>query len=89
MMLLNYLGDTGVHLDRCPACHGLWLDHQELERVQVLVERWADDAPEQIRSIAGQLEEAREQAARETTGVFQASRFSLVNALINRILDAA
>lgn len=36
----NYAGNSGVILDKCPACGGIWLDHRELEMVQALVEEW-------------------------------------------------
>jgi len=34
----DYLG-LGVFLDRCPDGHGIFLDHSELEKAQILVER--------------------------------------------------
>jgi Zn-finger nucleic acid-binding protein len=33
MEAFNYAGDSGVILDRCPRCGGLWLDRGELEQV--------------------------------------------------------
>ena len=38
METFNYGGDSGIVLDRCRACGGVWLDGGELEKVQVLVE---------------------------------------------------
>ena len=89
MQVINYCGDSGVFIDRCPQCGGLWLDHEELEKVQVLLERWKDQAPEQIKTLAGELEKARRTTAEQTSSVFAGSRFAFVNALINRFLDAA
>lgn len=86
---INYGGDTGVSVDRCVECGGLWLDHDELELVQGLLERWADDATSTIRAHAQELEKARKLAAARVDKRFQGSRFSFVNALINRVLDAA
>jgi Zn-finger nucleic acid-binding protein len=85
----NYGGDTAVFVDRCDRCGGVWLDCEELENVQVLMERWLDAAPAQIREIANELEDARRSAAEQTSNVFAGSRFAFVNALINRLLDAA
>ena len=45
MRAVNYSGDTGVCVDRCERCHGLWLEHEELEKIQALLERWGDEAP--------------------------------------------
>ncbi len=89
MDVINYAGDSGVYVDRCPGCQTVWLDEQELENVQVLMERWEHEAPETLRKIAGELEQARQDAVRETEETFCGSRLSFVNALINRLLDAA
>jgi Zn-finger nucleic acid-binding protein len=89
MQLVNYGGDTGVGVDRCDDCGGLWLDHDEIEKVQLIMEKWQDEAPAKLNAIAGQLEMARRQAAERTSKAFAGSRFSFVNALINRLLDAA
>jgi len=89
MQVNNYGGDSGIYIDCCPQCGAVWLDHNELENIQVLMERWADEAPAQIQAIAGQLEQARQHAAQTTSNAFAGSRFAFINALINRFLDAA
>ena len=89
MSVVNYAGDSGIFVDSCHICGGLWLDHEELEKVQVIMERWADEAQPQIQALAGQLESARRKAAERASRTFGASRFAFVNALINRLLDAA
>ncbi len=89
MRVVNYAGDSGVFIDKCPKCGAVWLDNEELEKIQILMERWQDRAPEQLRQIAARLEHARRQAASHGDNTFSASRFSFVNALMNRFLDAA
>ena len=89
MQMINYSGDTGIAIDRCEGCGGVWLDHEELEKVQLVMEKWQDDAPAKLLKIAGKLEETRRKTAEKTSQTFAGSRFSFVNALINRLLDAA
>ncbi len=89
MTVSNYAGDSGIFVDRCEVCSGLWLDHAELEKVQIIMERWADEAKPRIQALAGKLEQARRTAADNAAGSFRGSRFAFVNALINRLLDAA
>ena len=89
MQVVNYGGDTGIFIDKCPKCSAVWLDNEELEKIQILMEHWQDQAPEQIGHIAGRLEQARQEAASLSDHAFAGSRFSIVNALINRFLDAA
>lgn len=86
---VNYTGDSGVVLDRCTSCSGLWLDNSELEKIQALLEKWEDEAPAKIREATGQIKDSQRRAASLTTNAFRASRFSFVNAVINRMLDAA
>lgn len=45
---VNYGGGSGIVVDRCPECGGFWLDHKELEGVQVVVEGWEDALPEDL-----------------------------------------
>lgn len=89
MQVVNYSNDSGVIIDRCPACASVWLDRDELEHLQILMEMWHDRAPTGVREIAAELEMARMQAADASDAPFKASRFAFVNAIINRLLDAA
>jgi len=89
MQVVNYGGDSGVFVDRCPDCGGLWLDCDELEKIQVLMERWADEAPAKLQELSSELEHARREAAESVSDCFTGSRFAFVNAVVNRVLDAA
>ena len=89
MNVINYCCNTGVYIDRCEQCGGVWLDTDELEKLQALLERWGDEAPEKIRAIAGDLERTRRETAEKTGNTFAGSRFAFINALMNRFLDAA
>jgi Zn-finger nucleic acid-binding protein len=89
MQMMNYATDSGIAIDRCDECGGVWLDHDELEKVQLIMETWQDQAPAKLTAIAGKLEEGRRKSAERTNKAFAGSRFAFVNALINRLLDAA
>jgi Zn-finger nucleic acid-binding protein len=41
---MNYSYSSGIVLDRCPDAHGVWLDHQEIEKVQAHAEHWKKEA---------------------------------------------
>ena len=86
---VNYGGDTGIIIDRCPECHGIWLDGGELEKVQVLVEAWKDGLPEDLKKYGPKLQKvATELESRNKVAV---SRLPLiggfVNAMVGGILD--
>ena len=46
---LNYAYSSGIIVDLCPKCEGLWLDKGELEQVQIVIEEWEKKDP-QIRN---------------------------------------
>ncbi|MBE7557483.1 zf-TFIIB domain-containing protein [bacterium] len=33
----NYAYSTGVIVDRCPACKGIWTDYSEIEQIEILM----------------------------------------------------
>jgi len=43
MLAVNYDHSSGVIIDRCPNAHGLWLDGEELERIQIHREHWEEE----------------------------------------------
>ena len=62
MKRLNFSYNSGIVIDRCTQGHGVWLENQELERVQVFAERWADKAPELKSKYSAKLEHVRLEA---------------------------
>jgi Zn-finger nucleic acid-binding protein len=52
-------GDTGVEIDVCPQCQGIWLDQGEFERIVEALEQEVEtkSVPDYVRAS---LEEARE-----------------------------
>lgn len=62
MRRLNYAYNSGVIIDRCNSGHGVWLDKDELEKLQVFAERWAAQTDRLQSSLAGLLQHARASA---------------------------
>lgn len=88
---INYGGDTGIIIDRCPSCHGIWLDASEIEKIQVLVETWKDNLPEDLRTYGPRLEEVAAALERDNhvavSGVPLVGSF--INAAVTGLLDLA
>ena len=82
---VHYGGDSGIIIDRCPACRGIWLDQGELEKIQQLVEGWEDNLPEELAKHGAKLRQIALDAADDDA--VKVSRFGFVNAIINGILD--
>ncbi len=82
---INYGGDTGLIIDRCTQCHGIWLDPGELEKIQMLIEGWEDGLPDDLAKYGPKLREIAKRVDRDDD--FDLSRFAFLNAIINGILD--
>ena len=82
---VNYGGDSGIIIDRCESCRGVWLDGQELENIQQLVEGWDDQLPEELEQYGAKLRDVAEQIDREDD--VHPSRFAFINTVVNGILD--
>jgi Zn-finger nucleic acid-binding protein len=54
----NYAGDSGVLLDRCRRCGGLWLDGGDLERVLNVVLASEQNLDHDVKRFSAELEEA-------------------------------
>lgn len=82
---VNYGGDTGIILDRCPSCRGFWLDGQELEKVQMLVEGWKDLLPEDLADYGPKLRDVAAKLDQEDD--VHPSRLPLIGRFINTIVN--
>ncbi|MEW6057946.1 MAG: zf-TFIIB domain-containing protein [Bdellovibrionota bacterium] len=88
MQAINYAYSSGIHIDRCSRGHGTWLDHGELEKIQVFVERWESEGDRLVMQYGGALKKARQQATRDyaqTTNELKVSRFGIVNRILHAI----
>ena len=86
---IHYGGDSGIILDRCTGCRGVWLEAGELEKVQMLVEGWDDGLPEDMEQFGAKLHQVAAEIDRKDD--VEVSRLPLVgrfiNALVNKVLD--
>jgi len=51
MRKINYAYSTGVIIDRCPKCNGIWLDKGELKRIQIIMEEEEKNLPEVMKRL--------------------------------------
>ncbi|MDP7033341.1 MAG: zf-TFIIB domain-containing protein [Planctomycetota bacterium] len=58
----NYAGQTGIVIDRCPNCKGLWLDAGEVEKIQIMVEGWEGEQSADLQSYGARMQEVASRA---------------------------
>jgi Zn-finger nucleic acid-binding protein len=81
----NYAATSGVALDKCPDCGGVWLDHDELEHVQILVEEWGKKLEEDRATYGELLEKTRQEVEAKMDDAVSVSRFGFVNAVLRGV----
>jgi len=82
---LNYGGDSGIVIDRCTSCGGFWLDKEELEKIQALVEAWEEEVPEDVSKHGPGIHEAFAKADRKAE--VKVSRVPLVGPLLDMLVN--
>jgi uncharacterized protein len=87
MNRFNYACSSGIALDKCPQCKGIWLDKDEIEKVQLLVEEWRGKLQEDREKFAPVLQKVEQEMEEEDKDNFRISRFGFVNAVLRRIVD--
>ena len=80
----NYASSSGVLLDKCENCKGVWLDKEELEKVQILVEEWRKRLEEDLEIYGSMLEKIRVKEEADVDKSIAPSRFGFVNAILRR-----
>lgn len=66
----NYAGDSGIILDKCRSCGGLWLDKGDLERVVAVVSASEQDLDRDVKRFSADLhrQEVRQDALEQKDG---------------------
>lgn len=82
---VNYGGDTGIVIDRCPGCGGIWLDAHEMEKIQMLVEHWENGLPDDLKKHSARLKRVGVEIEERTR--FNLAGIPFMNALVNRVID--
>lgn len=85
MNRFNYACSSGIALDKCPQCGGIWLDRDEIEKVQMLVEEWRGKLQEDVARFAPILKKVEAEMEQQDREDFRISRFGFVNAVLRRV----
>jgi Zn-finger nucleic acid-binding protein len=84
----NYASDSGIVLDKCRTCGGLWLDGGDLERVLAAVAASEQDLDRDIKRFSADMheQEVRQDALEQRDGTPLAD--PLASVLASRIADS-
>ena len=82
---VNYGDDTGLIIDKCTTCKGIWLERGEIDKIEELVEGWNDELPADLAHYSPKLRQISAEIAADEQ--VHPSHVRLINSLINGILD--
>ncbi|HUJ71363.1 MAG TPA: zf-TFIIB domain-containing protein [Verrucomicrobiae bacterium] len=87
MTHFNYGDTSGIILDKCPTCGGIWTDKGQLEKVEELVDGWKSHLGEDMEKYGPVLEKVEVEEQKELDKVVSISRFGFVNAVLRKLCE--
>ena len=83
----NYACSSGIAIDRCSECKGIWLDKDEIEKVQILVEEWRGKLEEDVEKFGPLIAKMNEEAEKQVEEPLNISRIGFINSVLRVLVD--
>jgi Zn-finger nucleic acid-binding protein len=82
---VNYGDDSGLIIDKCANCNGVWLQRGELDKIDELVHGWDDELPDDLAKYGPKLRQVAAQVNEYET--VHITHIRLIDSMINGILN--
>ena len=83
----NYADTSGIILHKCPECNGVWMDKDQLQKVEELVDGWKADLNQDARKYGPIVQKIEVEEQQELDKAVSISRFGFVNAVLRRLCE--
>jgi Zn-finger nucleic acid-binding protein len=83
----NYGDTSGIILDKCPKCGGIWTDKEELTKVEEVVDGWKAHLGEDVAKYGSILQKIEIQEQKQLDQEVSISRFGFVNSVLRRFCE--
>ncbi|HET7625629.1 MAG TPA: zf-TFIIB domain-containing protein [Verrucomicrobiae bacterium] len=83
----NYGDTSGIILNKCPECGGIWADKNELQKIEELVDGWKSCLKKDETKYGGILQKVEVEEQQELDKAVSISRFGFVNAVLRRFCE--
>jgi Zn-finger nucleic acid-binding protein len=83
----NYVETSGIILHKCLECGGIWMDKDQLRKVEEAVNGWKAGLNQDVRKYGKVLEKVEAQEQREVYKSVSISRFGFVNAVLRQFCE--
>ena len=83
----NYGDTSGIILDKCPKCGGIWTDKEELTKVEEVVDGWKTHLGEDVAKYGSILQKIEVQEQKQLDQAVSISRFGFVNSVLRQFCE--
>jgi Zn-finger nucleic acid-binding protein len=83
----NYGDTSGIILHKCPQCGGIWMDKDQLEQVEEVVDGWKADLNKDVDKYGKMVDKIEAEEQQELDKDVSISRFGFVNAVLRRFCE--
>jgi Zn-finger nucleic acid-binding protein len=83
----NYGDTSGIILHKCTECGGIWMDKDQLEKVEEVVDGWKADLSKDVAKYGGIVDKIEKQEQQELDKDVSISRFGFVNSVLRRFCE--
>jgi Zn-finger nucleic acid-binding protein len=83
----NYGDTSGIILHKCPECGGIWMDKDELTKIEEVVDGWKSDLGQDSAKYDPVLKKIEVQEQQQLDQAVSISRFGFVNAVIRKFCE--
>jgi Zn-finger nucleic acid-binding protein len=83
----NYSDTSGIILHKCTECGGIWMDKDQLTKIEEIVDGWKADLGEDTSKYDSVLQKIDVEEQKELDKAVSISRFGFVNAVLRRFCE--
>jgi uncharacterized protein len=83
----NYGDTSGIILHKCTECGGIWMDKDQLEKVEEVVDGWKADLQQDEQKYGPVLEKVDAEEEKELGRAVSISRFGFVNRVLRHFCE--
>jgi Zn-finger nucleic acid-binding protein len=83
----NYGETSGIILHKCTECDGIWMDKDELKKIEELVDGWKADLNKDADKFGGVLEKIDVEEQKQLDQAVSISHIGFVNTVLRRFCE--
>jgi Zn-finger nucleic acid-binding protein len=83
----NYGDTSGIVLHKCTECGGIWMDKDQLRKVEEVVDGWKADLNKDSAKYGPVVDKIEAEEQKELDQSVSISRFGFVNAVLRRLCE--